>query len=234
MRRTLRYSFGVNLLLGALMSSASAMANTGYVQCPATVQLTVSTGVDGWQAVNTEQRISRTEIVNGANNTQMLRCIYDGGAMVQQRGDINATCAVHDRTGFVCQGSGGGRSSSSGGASVHYSNTTVIAPGVQIDLDGTNGSPWNNDLWVKGSTERDLALAPFADAQMSAPQARAMGYDLCTKATYGTTEVLLRQLRQGDHLCLRTNEGRVAAVRIDQVSVQGSSLGVRVTHASYE
>jgi hypothetical protein len=220
------------LALGVTAMPQTARADTTYVQCPADAQISVVTRQTGWQAINTQQRIERTEVVSGGGTTQVLRCIYDGGVVVQRPAEAGLRCAVQDRTGFACDPAGQG-GSGQGQISNHHTGRAALGPGEQVDLDGTNGSPWNNDIWIAGSTERDLALAPFADARISAPQPRHVGYEGCAQAVYGTDGILLRHLRPGDHFCVRTNEGRIAALRVDDVHTRGNAIGASVTFVSY-
>jgi hypothetical protein len=218
--------------LGLAVVPDVATAQTTYIQCPADAQISVTTGVAGWEAIYTSQRIARTEVVSGGGNRQVLRCIYERGVVVQQTAPAGATCEELDSTGFACNTLGGNGSAQRPVTTQHTGRVT-LSPGEQIDLDGTNGSPWNNDIWLTGANERDLALAPFADASISAPQARQLSYNDCSQFIYGTQSTPLRQLRAGDYFCARTNEGRVAAVRIDDVRTQGTSIGVTIGFASY-
>lgn len=84
-----------------------------------------------------------------------------------------------------------------------------------LDLD-TGRSPGgaDADLWFEAKTPTARALTPRNGALMAIVKSLSPGRDGCLKAALSSKSAPLETLRDGDFICVRTNIGAIAEVRI--------------------
>ncbi|MDX5351383.1 MAG: hypothetical protein LPJ95_11895, partial [Paracoccaceae bacterium] len=100
---------------------------------------------------------------------------------------------------------------------VTYSTGTVDLPQTwRVDLEtGAIGGGAGADLWFRAVTASQRYLQPVGSARLALGDGSNRGRDGCREAAFSTDRISVNAGLVGRYICVRTNEGRTAQIRVN-------------------
>jgi hypothetical protein len=96
-----------------------------------------------------------------------------------------------------------------------------IAQTDTADLDdGRPHAAWRGpggDLWYQAVSEQEAYLTPRNGSSLSSVSPAPRGYVGCLAATYTQHQIPVAQIRPPAYVCVRTDAGRLAEIRVDEI-----------------
>lgn len=101
--------------------------------------------------------------------------------------------------------------------SVARTGTFVIAQTFGMDFDALSDNPGRFDIWFEAVRESEMYLTPMRKSKIAMVTTTEASPEACLKANLQQKKISFSQLREGEHLCVVSNEGRYADLRIDRI-----------------
>jgi len=115
---------------------------------------------------------------------------------------------------FVAFGCGGSRAA----FSVARTGTFVIAQTYGMDFDALSDNPGRFDIWFEAVRESEMYLTPLRRSKVALlDTVSEASAETCVKADLQQKKIPFAELREGKHVCVVSNEGRYADLRIDKI-----------------
>lgn len=226
----------LTLAISIVYSATILPAQAQRVDCPArNIRAEITTRLPSpWWQTPQEGRLVDTDIANvGGKLTLVCRYrAYGATVSVMREMPRGARRCTPRRGGFTCDGDRAGdrgdrrdtarrpddrdRPRRRSGGVNHVSGSIDVRQTWMFDLD--TGRLTKNqreaDLWFEANSAARRYLTPRNGATIAVMGARAPGYEGCARAKLSSRKVNLRKLRRGVYLCMRTNRGRVAYLKV--------------------
>lgn len=226
----IRAPFAILIAYATIIFPAQAQR----VDCPArNVRAEITTRLPSpWWQTPQEGRLVDTDIANvGRKLTLVCRYrAYGGTVSVMREMPRGARRCTPRPTGFTCDS--GRAKPDDGGDTVrrrndrdrparrggvnHVSGSIDVRQTSMLDLD--SGRLTRNrreaDLWFEADNATRRYLTPRNGATIAIMGKRAPGYRGCQRASLSSRKVNLHSLRRDIYLCMRTNRGRIASLRV--------------------
>ncbi|MDH3263120.1 MAG: SH3 domain-containing protein [Paracoccaceae bacterium] len=109
---------------------------------------------------------------------------------------------------------------------VTYSSGRIDLPRTRAaNLDtGAVGGP-GVDIWYRAPSPFLSVIAPLGGARLALGDGSDRGYAGCRAERFSNAEIPLSELPVGTHLCVRTDEGRIAQFRVDGFTRTAMRIG---------
>lgn len=194
----------------ALLFAAGAPAAAAPVECPLTqARREVTNTPSGWFTTPVLGNLTNTRVATVGGRPTLI-CEYGGAGSIQREAPARQTCRARPR-GFECEG----------GIVPTPLPRPVVSSG-DVSLRGNQGADLDTgrvasggDLYLRAVTPLLLLLEPSGGARMQIGDRTDRD---CAGAHYSADHVRLENLSVGQYLCVRTNEGRIAQVRVTSVT----------------
>jgi len=207
------------VLMGAgqvVFTPTPALAGPGvHINCPLSqVRKEITTPLPGgWWNTPYVNNLVSTEVTNiGGKPT--LMCRYGPAGDIMHLAPTGMLCAAV-AGGFNCMSPLPPPPPPIPG--IHSSGTVNIPQTYIVDLDtGALNAAGPGDLWFEAQTATQFYLTPRNGAQMSVGGSTPRGYLGCAAASYSSGRVNAFAT-VGRYVCVKTNAGRIAEVRINAI-----------------
>jgi len=112
---------------------------------------------------------------------------------------------------------------------VHASGSFELASPLMVNLDQGNIALAGADLHYFAPNLNDLALVPVNGAMVSYTNGAQRGYAGCSAAAFSTNPVVVSSIAVGDYVCVKTSEGRISEIQINNIGAILRVLSVSYT-----
>jgi len=94
-----------------------------------------------------------------------------------------------------------------------------VPPTYVFNLDAGGVAPHGHDgVWFEASSANDLYLVPLNGAELAAGDLSQRDFKACAAETYATSRISLRDVPVGSFICVKTNAGHIARIRINALA----------------
>jgi hypothetical protein len=204
-------------ILGGAVVAALAFAGAAVpaqadsnVQCPLgqATRSIVNPLPPGWQADAESGNFSGNR-VEGPVGSQILVCTYGAAGSIQRAAPAGESCTRLPNRRFRCI------TIPPPAPIVVAQGQIVLTDGASADLDG-GGAP---DIRLRQGGQLLRVLEPRNGARFSPRGTSTPNFNTCNTAQYSNAAIPLVQLPIGAWLCVSTNDGNIARMRL--TSIQG-------------
>jgi hypothetical protein len=122
----------------------------------------------------------------------------------------------------------------SAGPGTHSMGVVQVKQTYQVDIDeGVVTAGAAADLWFEAASPTHFFLAPVHGAQFSLKNTVQPDYAACQTASYSSGKIPLGMAPPYTYICIKTNHGRYAQIRIDGMSVSGGLKVLVFSHRTW-
>lgn len=116
--------------------------------------------------------------------------------------------------GVACKGKTNGKAE-------HYSvgrtGTMVIEQTFGADFDALSAERGRWDVWFEAVRPSEMYITPLRKTRIAMVSASEVSPVVCLNGKLAQKRIPLAELREGSHVCVISNEGRYADLRIDKI-----------------
>lgn len=191
-------------LLGIIGFSGSA-AEAGNYTCPASINIGVTSNLDGWAGPSTGLRRSGLSQTTDHAGRVKLNCHYGEYKLTRFAG-TNKKCRKKP-DGFVCNSIQASAEPAANAPATYTNGRLRWVANQGVDMDrGQVGNPGGADFVSTANSIVAKGRVRFSRLVQSGT------YASCAAAQKNKREIRMRDLQAGSRFCLTTDDGRVSSV----------------------